>query len=304
MTPSEFVPPMIDGVSASQVFLPALATPPSTLLDYLSQHFAHISRAEWQQRFADGLIYAANGEVLSTDCAYLAQQHIFYYRFLAHEITVPFQHHILFENAHLLVVDKPHFLTMSPTGQYVQQTLLVRLKQQTQLADLTPIHRLDRETAGVVMFSKQPASRGTYQQLFAERLVQKTYHAIAGYRADLVFPLQLNLRMGKGQPFYRMQVESGLANSQTHIELLAHNTQWGKYQLQPHSGKQHQLRLHLSHLGIGIQNDPLYPELAHKAEDDFTAPLQLLAKNLRFVDPISDTPMYFESRQELTLPES
>ncbi len=134
---------------------------------------------------------------------------MFYYRFLAHEIHVPFEHQILFENDHFMVVDKPHFLTMSPTGQYVQETLLVRLKNQTQNEDLTPIHRLDRETAGVVLFSKCVETRGAVSTDVCYTEVQKTYHAIAAYRLNSNFPMTTRLRMEKGQPFYTMQVIDG-----------------------------------------------------------------------------------------------
>ena len=163
MTSTEFIPPMIDGVSASKVFLPKMKPAPATVYQYLCQQFPHIAADEWQQRFADRLIYDALGNILSFDSDYIENSHVFYYRFLAHEIHIPFEHEILFENDHLLVIDKPHFLTISPTGQYVQETLLVRLKKQTGNEFLTPIHRLDRETAGVVLFSKQAATRAAYQ---------------------------------------------------------------------------------------------------------------------------------------------
>lgn len=296
---ADFIPPMINGVSASKVYLqPSSAR---TVYAYLCQQFPHISAAEWQSRFQDGLVYDAHGQRLHIDSPFQAHTHCFYYRFLAHEVTVPFQHQILFENEDLLVVDKPHFLTMSPTGQYVQQTLLVRLKQQTGNEQLTPIHRLDRETAGVVLFSKQPASRGLYQQMFAERQVRKTYHAIAPFRADLSFPCTTRYRMEKGQPFYTMQVVDGVPNSETDIELLAHNGHLAKYLLKPVTGKQHQLRVHLNQLGIAILNDPFYPQVQHKTEDDFSAPLQLLAKDICFQDPISKAAMAFSSQFDLTL---
>ncbi|WP_180046272.1 RluA family pseudouridine synthase [Acinetobacter sp. YH12117] len=296
---ADFIPPMINGVSASKVYLqPSSAR---TVYAYLCQQFPHISAAEWLSRFQDGLVYDAHGQRLHIDSPFQAHTHCFYYRFLAHEVTVPFQHQILFENEDLLVVDKPHFLTMSPTGQYVQQTLLVRLKQQTGNEQLTPIHRLDRETAGVVLFSKQPASRGLYQQMFAERQVRKTYHAIAPFRADLSFPCTTRYRMEKGQPFYTMQVVDGVPNSETDIELLAHNGHLAKYLLKPVTGKQHQLRVHLNQLGIAILNDPFYPQVQHKTEDDFSAPLQLLAKDICFQDPISKAAMAFSSQFDLTL---
>lgn len=296
-----YTPPMINGVTASKVFLPALHSQPQRIYDYLVREFQHITASEWQQRFQDGLIIDAEGHALDIDTAYRPQTHIYYYRFLAHEIHVPFQEVILFENDHLLVVDKPHFLTVSPSGNYLQETLLVRLKKLTHNPDLTPIHRLDRETAGVMLISKQKSSRGVYQQLFAERQVAKTYEAIAPFRPELTFPQELALRMEKGEPFYTMTVVEGVPNSQTYIELLEHNDQWAHYRLHPHTGKQHQLRVHLNYLGIPIKNDPFYPTVKHKADDDFTSPLQLLAKQIAFLDPINQEKMQFQSGFELTL---
>ena len=301
MTSTEFIPPMIDGVSASKVFLPKMKPAPATVYQYLCQQFAHIEPAEWQQRFTDGLIYDALGQVLNLSSEYIENSHVFYYRFLAHEIQVPFEHEILFENEHLLVIDKPHFLTISPTGQYVQETLLVRLKKQSGNEFLTPIHRLDRETAGVVLFSKQPATRAIYQEMFAQRQVNKTYHAIAPFHADLTFPCHTRYRMEKGQPFYTMQVVEGQINSETEIDLIEDDAIWGKYELKPITGKQHQLRVHLNSLGIAIKNDPFYPVVQHKREDDFSAPLQLLAKHIQFNDPITFQDMQFSSNFELTL---
>ena len=296
-----FKPPMKNGVGASKVFLPNLEVLPNSIFEYLCAHFPHIEALEWQQRFKDNLVMNAFGQTLTLHSIYVANQHIYYYRFLKQEIHVPFQEKILFENEDLLVVDKPHFLTMSPTGQYVQETLLVRLKNSTGYADLTPIHRLDRETAGVVLFSKRPETRGAYQQLFAERKVQKVYHAIAPHRADLTFPLSIQLRMDKGEPFYTMQVVEGQPNSHTDIHLIHHHQTWALYELKPTTGKQHQLRVHLNHLNIPIRNDPFYPQVTHKPSDDFSAPLQLLAKEIYFINPLNQHPMHFCSELVLTL---
>lgn len=301
MQSTEFNPPMINGVSASKVFLKTLEPQPESIYAYLCLEFPHIKAAEWKQRFDDGLVYSASGLRLQSDSIFQANSHVFYYRFLASEIHVPFEHRILFENEHFLAVDKPHFLTISPTGQYVQETLLVRLKNQTGNEQLTPIHRLDRETAGVVLFSKCAISRGAYQQMFAERQVQKTYHAIAPFKSELQFPQTVRLRMEKGDPFYTMKTLTGEYNSETHIELIQHNDQWAKYLLKPHTGKQHQLRVHLNHLDIPIQNDPFYPRVKHKLDDDFTAPLQLLAKHICFQDPITKQDFSIYSEFDITL---
>ena len=297
----QFKPPMKNGVGASKVFLPQLDILPNSIFEYLCAHFAHIEASEWQQRFDDDLVMDRHGRILSTQSGYVPNQHIYYYRFLKQETHVPFQEKILFENNDLLVVDKPHFLTMSPTGQYVQETLLVRLKNTTGYTDLTPIHRLDRETAGVVLFSKRPETRGAYQQLFAERKVHKVYQAIAPYRADLIFPLRVELRMDKGEPFYTMQVVEGQPNSHTEISLIDHDQIWALYQLKPATGKQHQLRVHLNHLNIPIKNDQFYPRVTHKSSTDFSSPLQLLAKEIYFTDPLNQQPMHFCSELVLTL---
>ncbi|WP_111892208.1 RluA family pseudouridine synthase [Acinetobacter sp. MB5] len=300
MNKPDFTPPMLHGVTASKVFLIA-QNEHDTIYGFLCAHFPHIQAIEWQQRFDDGLVFDLSGEKLTRYSPYQNNQHIYYYRFLAHEITVPFEHEIIFENDDLLVVDKPHFLTMTPTGQYVQQTLLVRLKQQTGNAELTPIHRLDRETAGIVLFSKRPETRGLYQQLFATRQIEKIYHAIAPYSSELSFPTTTKYRMKKGEPFYTMQIVDGQSNSETRIELLEHNHIWAKYCLYPKTGKQHQLRVHLNALGLPICHDPFYPTVAHKADDDFSQPLQLLAKSLSFHDPITQKRLEFSSKKELFL---
>lgn len=296
-----FKPPMKNGVGASKVFLPRLDVVPNSVFEYLCAHFSHIETSEWQQRFEDKLVMDLLGQTLTTQSAYMPNQHIYYYRFLKQETHVPFQEKILFESNDLLVVDKPHFLTISPSGQYVQETLLVRLKNSTGYTNLTPIHRLDRETAGVVLFSKRPETRGAYQQLFAERKVQKIYHAVAPHRTDLDFPLSIELRMDKGQPFYTMQVVEGQPNSHTEINLIDHDQTWALYALKPTTGKQHQLRVHLNYLNIPIKNDPFYPTVFHKSSDDFSAPLQLLAKEIYFTDPLNQRLMHFCSELVLTV---
>lgn len=293
--------PMINGVSPSQVFLPSLSKNPSSIFEFLCEHFPHIPSQEWRQRFHDQLILNSEGKAIHINSPYTPLQHIHYYRFLAHEVHVPFKEKILFENDQYMVVDKPHFLTMSPTGQYVQETLLVRLKQLTQNPDLTPIHRLDRETAGVVLISKCTETRGIYQQMFAERQVRKIYEAIAPYNSNLHFPQHVRLNMKKGEPFFKMDVVDGVPNSETEIELIQHNHEWGHYRLKPLTGKQHQLRVHLNYLDLPIKNDPIYPVIKPKPADDFSAPLQLLAKEIYFKDPLNSKLMHFCSDQILTL---
>lgn len=298
---SHFTPPMRDGVTASTVFLPA-KTQFASVFAYFVHHFSHISIEEWQQRFLQGLVFDASGTALTQDTPYLAKQHIYYYRALPYEVEVPFEHRILFENSHFLLVDKPHFLTVSPTGKYVKQTLLTRLKKDSNNPDLSPIHRLDRETAGLILISKQAATRGLYQQLFAQQKVKKTYHAIAPYCGNIAFPLRFSAHLKKGNPFYTMQITEEASNSLTDIDILEHGEKWAKYELKPLTGKQHQLRVHMNALGLPLKNDRFYPQVQHLADDNFNEPLQLLAKNIEFIDPITQHRYSFSSFFDLLLP--
>lgn len=312
MIPS-FKPPMIDGVSPSCVFLPVLENQPNfadvqgctTIVDFLIQKFPQIAKEIWINRIQTQKIYQDSGELVNINSAYTPNRKIYYYRELPTEQIIPFQEQIIFQNEHLLVVDKPHFLPVTPTGRFVKQSLLVRLKQRLNCEDIAPIHRLDRETAGVMLFSLQPHTRHLYQALFQQRQVTKQYQAIAAYRDDLAFPLNYQSHMVKGEPFFTMQEVEGLANSFTRIELVEVKYCLGqtlaRYQLYPLTGKQHQLRVHMAALGIPILNDPYYPSVQFKQDQDYTAPLQLLAQRIGFIDPITQQPVAYVSQQKLIL---
>ena len=169
--------PEKNGLAPSYIWLPEGQW--NTLLDFLSSHFPHIEKRVWQQRFADGEIRDAQGALLQEESPAKRGMCVFYYRELEQETPIPFQEHILFQDEHLLVVDKPHFLPVTPSGRFVNESLLVRLKKKTGISDLSPIHRLDRETAGVMLFSTQKSTRGAYQALFQQKEIKKTYHALA-----------------------------------------------------------------------------------------------------------------------------
>lgn len=298
-------PPMRDGVSASCVHLPALNSAMQggnqhlTIIDFLIEKFPQIPAEIWYTRLAQQKIYQDNGELVQRDTPYQANHKIYYYRELAYETAIPFTETILFQNEHLLVVDKPHFVPVSPTGRFVKQSVLVRLKQTLGNSQITPIHRLDRETAGVMLFSLQPATRHLYQNLFQNREVTKQYEAIAAYNPALMFPRSHQSRLVKGEPFFTMREIEGTANSLTRIELLEVKQQLARYRLHPVSGKQHQLRVHMAALGIPIVNDAFYPCVQPKDEADFRAPLQLLAQQIAFVDPITQQSVLYKSQQHL-----
>ena len=292
--------PMRNGVSASVVSVPQGAP---HLLDFLAQRMPGISRSEWAERLAQGLVLHEDGQAALPDQSCQPGQRLYYYRHLDDEPVLPFQAQVLFEDDHLLVVDKPHFMPVTPSGRYVQQSLLVQLKRQTGCADLVPLHRIDRETAGLVLFGKRMQDRDAYHALFRDHLIHKTYHAVAAHAPHLQLPRVYASRLVPGEPFFRTQEVPGPTNSESRVALLHTDGQRALYALEPISGKRHQLRVHMNAIGIPIEGDQFYPAVLRgpEAPEDFSQPLQLLAQSVRFTDPITGQAREWTSRLRLSI---
>ena len=295
--------PIVNGVGPSCRSLPA--GPWETVLDYLTERFPRIETAIWLSRMAKGELVDETGLHLNSLSPYRVGASIFYYRELESEAKIPFDEHVLYQDENILVADKPHFLPVVPAGRFLHETLLVRLKQKLKLGELVPIHRIDRETAGVVLFSLNAATRGHYTTLFRDRKVRKVYEALAPSLTDLSFPATRRSRIVRGEPFFRMKETEGEPNSETYIDVVGNRAgvtgEVSFYQLRPVTGRKHQLRVHLAALGIPIINDRLYPEVRFAVgldnADDYANPLKLLAKSISFRDPITQREHYFESRR-------
>lgn len=281
----------------SYLHLPA--GPWSTVLDCLCARFPAVEREQWLSRMRRGLVQDEQGRALGPEAAYREGLRVRYFREVASEPVIPFELQILHRDEHLLVVDKPHFLAVAPAGQWVEQTALARLQAELGNAELAPLHRLDRLTAGVLLFSCRADSRDAYQRLFRERRIDKTYEALAPALPELAMPHEARHRLVPGEPFFRMQAVAGEPNCLTLIEVLERGQSHWLYRLQPHSGRKHQLRVQMAALGAPILGDPLYPQLQPEGPDDFARPLQLLARELRFVDPLTGQPRRFSSRRTL-----
>src|SRR5690606_28011227 len=260
-------------MSASRLQLPP--GPWATVLDALCARFPAIPRGTWIDRFARGRVLDASGAALDIDAPYRVGAEVRYFREVIDEPVIPFAETILHADADLVVADKPHFLPVTPAGGFVRETLLARLVQRLGNPELVPLHRIDRETAGLVLFSTNPDTRAAYQALFRERRIDKTYEALAPPLPQIDFPHIRRSRIEPGEPFFRMQETDGEPNSETRIEVIARGEPHCHYRLMPVTGRKHQLRVHLAALGAPIANDPLYPAVRHRAPGDYGAPLQL-----------------------------
>lgn len=294
MPQAEDLPP---GVGRSCVALPGPGAW-ATQLDFLVQRFPHIAREAWLGRMVGGDVTDERGHTVLPDAPFTPHRKLYYYRRLPAEPRIPFEEAVLFQDELIVVADKPHFLPVTPSGRYLQETLLVRLRRKLGIESLAPVHRIDRDTAGLVLFTVQPATRGRYQSLFRERAAEKRYEAIAPWRTGL--PSIWRSRMEEGDSFMTMKEVPGEPNAETRIELLERRGELARYGLRPLTGKRHQLRLHMAALGVPIVNDLIYPVLQPDTpEPDYTRPLQLLARSLAFTDPISGESRRFESRHRL-----
>ena len=292
-------------------------SPHALLLDALCEAFAHVPRSEWLARMQSGLVTDSTGRALAPDQAFAPQQHVHYSRSVPNEAPIPVQERIVFENEVIIVADKPHFLPVMPSGGYVRETLLWRLQQKLNCPDLVPAHRIDRDTAGLVLFIKQRQHRGAYQNLFRDRLVDKTYLALAP--DDAAFPPELQLQSWlQTSPAHFMQMaclpcnDAGAVNASTTIKKVAIqagltaqsaekplNNQ-ALYLLKPRTGLRHQLRVQMASLGLPILNDGLYPVVTPEcAAPHLLPPLQLLAWRLGFVDPLTKLALQWQSQLQL-----
>jgi tRNA pseudouridine32 synthase / 23S rRNA pseudouridine746 synthase len=271
-----------------------------SILEFLVARFPTISQARWEQRIAAGKVRDRNGRPITTDTAYVPLTRILYYREVEEERVIPFQEEILFHNDHILVACKPHFLPVTPGGAYVDECLLNRLRKRTGIEYLAPIHRIDRGTAGIVMFSVNRRSSDLYHALFRNAKVEKTYQALAACGLDPeAREWVVENRIVTGEPWFRMRTATGEANACSRIKLAEVRGRLARFVLSPLTGRTHQLRLHMSGLGFGILNDRLYPVLQPEKADDFNMPLQLIAKKLEFRDPVTGRDMAFVSERRL-----
>lgn len=296
---------MAIAISPSKLSLPQENPGVATVLQYLVLRFPEITSDVWERRMARGKVHWHDGSLITPRSAFAPQQRVYYYREVESEPVIPFTEEILFQDELILVAFKPHFLPVTPGGRYVEECLQSRLRDKTANAQLQALHRLDRATAGLVMFSVDPGSRQDYHQLFATHRIRKSYQAIAKTNEkppQVGQEWEVRNRLEKVGERFLMHTVEGPANSHSHIRCLQRSEDRALFELSPVTGKTHQLRLHMQSLGWPILNDPYYPQLRQEAEKpDYSRPLQLLAQRLEFVDPVTGQARSFCSETELSI---
>lgn len=302
-------PPLRDGVAASRVAVGAGRY--ANVAEFLDARFPGVGG--WPARLARGDVLDAAGQALAATSPCPHGLLIWYWRDPPPETRVPFEIELLHQCDRLVVVDKPHFLPVAPSGRFLHETVLVRLKRLLGIATLVPMHRIDLDTAGVLVFTVQPDQRDAYQGLLRERRVRKVYEAVAPWREDLVLPRTCHHRLqdGPGDSFMQMQVVDGPPNCETQVEMVegigphadAPGVPLALYRLTPRTGRRHQLRAQMNALGAPIVGDRIYPRLhpalAPGETPDYGRPLQLLSREFSFTDPLDGTPRRFFSRRRL-----
>ena len=291
--------------SPSKLSLPQTNPGVTTVLEYLALKFPTITSDVWKQRIADGKVHWHDGSLISANSPFAAQQRVYYYREVDSEPVIPFVEKIIFQDELILVAYKPHFLPVTPGGEYVEECLQSRLRNKTGNQQLQAVHRIDKATAGLVLFSVSPNSRQHYHHLFESHQVNKTYQAIAstnGNPPKINQQWEINNRLEKAGTRFLMHIVEGQANSHSRIRCLQCSADKALFELNPITGKTHQLRLHMQSLGWPLLHDTYYPQLLQPVKpDDYSKPMQLLAQQLKFTDPMTQQIRSFSSDTQLNL---
>lgn len=288
----------VRAAQASYVVLPENVTDKPNVLSFLVERFPQIDPLVWRARIVDGKVHWQDGSLIELDTPYRPRARVYYYREVEAEAVIPFDEEVLYRDEQIIIAFKPHFLALHPSGNVINECLVNRLRIKNAIETIVPAHRLDRATAGLVLLSLYPEHRQQYHDLFKDGEIFKEYQALAkltpellaSHRAgELALPVHWTVknRMVKGEPSFTMKVVEGEANTHSEISLIEIRGEIGVFKLSPITGRTHQLRVHMQSLGMSILNDRCYPTLQPKADDDYKRPLKLLAKRLKFRDPVT-----------------
>jgi tRNA pseudouridine32 synthase/23S rRNA pseudouridine746 synthase len=284
----------------SRLYLPKFDNPPETIFEYLLARFPQVTATVWRERVLRGLVTLADGTALNEKSPYRHGTTVFYRKEVSGEPALLEDPLIVYRDDEIIVADKPHGIPVTPSGQHIERSLFIRLQRMTALPDLAPIHRLDLDTAGLVLFTIKAGARARYHRLFADGRIEREYVAVAQAEAPLrETHWRVANRIGPGEPWFLQRIVEGQINAITEIKLDDLHGGLGRFRLFPKTGKRHQLRVHMASIGCPIAGDPLYPAIRQKRDED--PPLQLLARRLAFVDPLTGEARSFTSSRTLSL---
>ena len=282
----------------SRLYLPKFEGAPQTIFEYLLARFPQVGESVWRDRIARGAITMSDGSALEEHSPYRYGSTVFYRKEVPSEPQAREEPVIIYRDSNILIADKPHGMPVTPSGEYVERSMLVRLQAMTGLPDLDPMHRLDRDTAGLLLFAIDRDARRHYHTLFAEGRVEREYLTVAHVPDPLHSAhWRIENKIAQGEPWYRQQIVEGHVNAITEIRLACLRSGFGWFNLFPRTGKKHQLRVHMVSIGCPIVGDPFYPTITGKR--DGAPPLQLLARRLAFIDPLTGAARDFVSKREL-----
>jgi tRNA pseudouridine32 synthase/23S rRNA pseudouridine746 synthase len=282
----------------SRLYLPKFDNAPQTIFEYLLARFPQVNASVWRERVSRGVITLSDGTTVKQDSPYRHGMTVFYRKEVPSEPASVEQPLVVYRDDEILIVDKPHGMPVTPSGEHVERSLFVLLQRLTGLSDLAPSHRLDRETAGLLLFTIKQDARAHYHRLFAEGQVEREYLAVAHVDTSMnQTHWRIENRIEPGEPWFRQRIVEGRINAITAIELVDLRSGIGQFRLFPKTGRKHQLRVHMASIGCPIVGDPFYPSITKKRDDD--PPLQLLAKRLAFIDPLTGVARRFISTRNL-----
>lgn len=302
--------PPRDGLGASRARVPdGVSTSAFAFLSRIIAEQRHRhpedNDAAVRRRFAAGEVVLRDRTPLRPDSELSAGTDIFFYRRPAPETPVPYEIATVYEDENILIVDKPPFLATMPRAAHITETVTVRLRRATGNEELTPAHRLDRMTSGLLLLTKRREIRGAYQEMFARREVYRRYEAVAAYDPSLQpgqWAHHIVKRHGElASTILADEPPNSFTNFLGASPLSAAENQdlrqryglegdFARYALEPITGRTHQLRVQMLDNRVPILGDPVYPTPQPFGKEDFTAPMLLRCETIRFTDPITNTP--------------
>jgi 23S rRNA pseudouridine1911/1915/1917 synthase len=228
-----------------------------TLLSHLASLYPHSTPQAWQQKLNNGEVIL-NGVTATGSESVTAGQTLVWNRPPWIEPEAPHHFEVLFDDPHLLAVNKPGGLPTLPGGGFMENTLLRLVQKQT--PDANPVHRLGRATSGIVLFAKTAQAAAHLFANWNTPSIQKIYRALAQNVAEhetyeILTPIGLVAHPLIGQVW---AADPKGKPSKSLAKVIARSASTTTFAVSLYSGRPHQIRIHLASIGHPLVGDPLY----------------------------------------------